>query len=137
MIMSLQSLRRWWWFGEDRQTQSHPTAAPPPDSPWLKQLDLAHIPRTLYYPSGTLGRMLDQAADRFPEVPALIYGGKQWTYKQLLDQSNRLASALSRRGVRPGDRLLLTLPNCPEFAICFFAIQKLGAVVVNAGPLMG
>src|SRR5262249_25538950 len=35
------------------------------------------------------------------------------------------------------DRVLLTLPNCPEFALCFFAVAKLGAVVVNAGPLMG
>jgi long-chain acyl-CoA synthetase len=39
--------------------------------------------------------------------------------------------------VRKGDRVVLTLPNCPEYVIAFFAIQKLGAVLVNAGPLMG
>ena len=33
--------------------------------------------------------------------------------------------------------MLLTLPNCPEFVVSFFAIVKLGAVVVNAGPLIG
>jgi long-chain acyl-CoA synthetase len=39
--------------------------------------------------------------------------------------------------VRKNDRVVMALPNCPEFVISFFAIQKLGAVMVNAGPLMG
>src|SRR5207248_3469884 len=50
---------------------------------------------------------------------------------------NRMAGGLASLGVRRGDRVLMTLPNCPEFVITFFAVQKLGAVVVNAGPLMG
>ena len=39
--------------------------------------------------------------------------------------------------MRRAERVLLVLPNCPEFVIAFLAIQKLGAVVVNVGPLMG
>src|ERR1041385_2903909 len=137
MNMSLQSLRRWWTGGQDHEIRFQTKCAPRPESPWLAQLDAAHVPRSLNYPSCSLGRILDQTADRFPELPALIYRDNRWTYRQLADQANRLATALARHGVRRGDRVLLTLPNCPEFAICFFAIAKLGAVAVNAGPLMG
>jgi long-chain acyl-CoA synthetase len=44
---------------------------------------------------------------------------------------------LAKLGVRPEDRIILALPNCPEFVAAFFAIQKLGAIPVNVGPLMG
>lgn len=109
----------------------------PCEPPWLAQLDRAGIPRSLRYPTTTLGRILDQAADRFADNPALVYNDTRWTYRELLARANRVAGGLSRLGVQPGDRVLLTLPNCPEYILCFFAIQKLGAIVVNAGPLMG
>ncbi|MEX0741358.1 MAG: AMP-binding protein, partial [Phycisphaeraceae bacterium] len=95
------------------------------------------VPRSLNYPSTTLGRLLDQTADRFAESPALIYQDQTWTYQQLLSYTNRIAGGLAALGVRPGDRVVLTLPNCPEYIGSFFAIQKLGAIVVNAGPLVG
>jgi long-chain acyl-CoA synthetase len=121
-----------------------PMVADPPaqqvqiDPPWLAQLDREGIPRTLQYPSTTLARVLDQTADRFGDNPALIYNHKQrWTYRELLDRVNRTAGGLSRIGIRPGDRVVVTLPNCPEYVVTFFAIQKLGALMVNAGPLMG
>src|SRR5438874_982336 len=107
------------------------------DPPWYAARDRAGIPRNLTYPSTTLGRMLDQTADRFADAIAIIYNHKQWTYRDLVAQVNRMAGGLARLGVRKNDRVVMTLPNCPEFVISFFAIQKLGAVVVNAGPLMG
>jgi long-chain acyl-CoA synthetase len=109
----------------------------PLEQPWLAQLDREGIPRTLRYPTTTLARILDQTADRFAELPALLYGEKSWTYRELLARVNRMAGGLSRLGVRKGDRVVLALPNCPEYVISFFAAQKLGAVVVNAGPLIG
>ena len=48
-----------------------------------------------------------------------------------------MAGGLAHLGVRRGERVLMALPNCPEFVITFLAIQKLGAIVVNVGPLMG
>ena len=110
---------------------------PRPEPPWLVQLDREGIPRSLHYPSTTLARLIDQAAERFGDQPAIIYNQKHWTYRELLASVNRIAGGLSRLGVRKGDRVVLTLPNCPEYVTAFFAIQKLGAVVVNAGPLMG
>jgi long-chain acyl-CoA synthetase len=112
-----------------------PAATPEPR--WLAQLDREGIPRTLQYPSTTLARVLDQAADRFGESTALVYNLKRWTYRELLAQVNRMAGGLSRMGVRKGDRVVLALPNCPEYVFSFFAVQKLGAALVNAGPLIG
>jgi long-chain acyl-CoA synthetase len=146
MILSLTHFKRWWWKGGDasptlveipEQQQPQRRVAPPVEAPWLKTLDDAGVPRTLHYPTTTLGRILDHAADRFADVTALIYNHKRWTYSELLEQVNRMAGGLAGLGVRRGERVLLTLPNCPESVISFLAIQKLGAVVVNVGPLMG
>jgi long-chain acyl-CoA synthetase len=111
--------------------------AGPAEPPWLAALDHAGYPRHLTYPSTTLGRILDQTADRFGGATAIIYNHKKWTYRELAAEANRMAGGLARLGVRRNERVVMTLPNCPEFIISFFAIQKLGAVVVNAGPLLG
>ena len=84
------------------------------------------MPRSLVYPTTTLGRILDQSADRFGDATALIYGDARWTYRELLSRVNRMAGGLASLGVRRGERVLLTLPNCPEFVVTFFAVQKLG-----------
>jgi long-chain acyl-CoA synthetase len=128
----------------DSKPQSVPAEVPEPpaepevEPPYLAQLDREGIPRTLRYPSTTLGRLLDQTADRFGDNPALVYNHKsRWTYRELLAHVNRMAGGLGKLGVRKGDRVVVTLPNCPEYVVTFFAVQKLGAVLVNAGPLMG
>ncbi len=140
MIMSFAPLLRWWKHSETPQAPADAAAekvSRPAEPPWIHQRDLAGIPRTLNYPSTTLARLLDQTADRFGEVTALIYNNKKWTYRELLEQVNRAAAGLANLGVRKGERVLMTLPNCPESVICFFAVQKLGALLVNAGPLIG
>jgi long-chain acyl-CoA synthetase len=114
-----------------------PPAPKPPTEPWLKQLDRMGIPRTLVYPNTTLGKLLDQTAERFGSAAALTYSHRHWTWQEVRDQANRMAGGLARLGIRRGDRVVVTLPNCPEFVFAFYAIQKLGAVMVNAGPLMG
>jgi len=105
--------------------------------PWHKVLRAAGVPATLIYPSTTLSRLLDQTADRFGDATSLVYKDRRWTYRQLLSDVNRISGGLAQRGIRQRDRVLLALPNSPEFVASFLAIQKLGAVVVNVGPLMG
>ena len=94
-------------------------------------------PRTIQYSleHPTNCEASGQTADRFPDAAAIIYNHKQWTYRELLAQVNRMAGGFARLGVRKNERVVMTLPNCPEFVIIFFALQKLGAVPVNAGPL--
>ncbi len=144
---ALGAMLRWWKetlgrggdrpADEARRSAHVPPRAASHEPPWLAQLDREGIPRSLQYPTTTLGRILDQAAERFGPVPALIYDQTRWTYRELQASVNRMAGGLSRLGVRQGDRVLLALPNCPEYVISFFAVQKLGAQLVNAGPLVG
>jgi long-chain acyl-CoA synthetase len=60
--------------------------------------------------------------------------GARLSYRQLMDQVNRFASALAALGVRQGDRVALLLPNVPQFVIAFYGALKLGAIVVNTNP---
>ena len=61
---------------------------------------------------------------RFGDISALIFNNQRFNYNELLKRVNRMAGGLSRLGVRKGDRVVLALPNCPEYVVSFFAIQK-------------
>ncbi len=78
----------------------------------------------------TLGDMLDKASDLYPTKEALIGEEKRYTYKELRSQVDALAYSLLQLGYDPGDRVLLQLPNWPEFIIAYFALQKAGLVMV-------
>ncbi|MDH3825991.1 MAG: AMP-binding protein [Desulfobacterales bacterium] len=78
----------------------------------------------------TLGDMLDKAADLYPRKEALIGSGKRYTYSELRRQADTMACRLLQAGFEPGDRVLLQLPNWPEFFISYFALQKAGLIMV-------
>ncbi|MBW1999515.1 MAG: AMP-binding protein, partial [Deltaproteobacteria bacterium] len=78
----------------------------------------------------TLGDMLDKASDLYPSKEALVGEGRRYTYGELRDIVDNLAFNLLREGLRPGDTVLLQLPNWPEFVISYFALQKAGLVMV-------
>src|ERR1044072_1444912 len=68
---------------------------------------------------------------------ALIGNGRQRTYKQLADWSNRLAHALVENyGVKPGNRVLIRSGNNPALVAAWLAATKAGAVVVNTMPML-
>jgi len=68
---------------------------------------------------------------------ALIGNGRQRTYKELLDWSNRLAHALVENyGVKPGHRVLIRSGNNPALVAAWLAATKAGAVVVNTMPML-
>jgi long-chain acyl-CoA synthetase len=83
---------------------------------------------------------LEKSATKYPGNTATIFGNSssldaKLSYKQLNEQANRLANALSAMGVKKGDRVALYLPNCPQYVIGYFAILKIGAVVAPNNPL--
>ena len=77
-------------------------AAAPAEPPWFKQWDLHGVPRSLTYPTTTLGRMLDQTADRFGDTIAVVYQDRTWTYGELRAEVNRMAGGLARLGRAQG-----------------------------------
>jgi 2-aminobenzoate-CoA ligase len=68
--------------------------------------------------------------------PAIHYQGEVLTYGALQKRVNRLANGLRAVGINRGDRVLLRMPNCPEFIVTWLACQKLGVVTVSTIPLL-
>lgn len=79
---------------------------------------------------------VERAALFFPDKAAIIFEDRQISYKTLNHSANRLATALKARGVSQGDRVALYLPNIPEFAICYLATLKIGAIAVSVNPML-
>jgi 2-aminobenzoate-CoA ligase len=68
--------------------------------------------------------------------PAVIAGGATLTYGELGKRVNRLCHGLRDLGLERGDRLLLRLPNVPEFVVAWLACQKLGVITVGTMPML-
>jgi 2-aminobenzoate-CoA ligase len=68
--------------------------------------------------------------------PAVIAGGTAITYGELARRVNRLCHGLRDLGLEPGDRILLRLPNVPEFVVAWLACQKLGVITVGTMPML-
>ncbi|MGH3342542.1 MAG: AMP-binding protein [Carbonactinosporaceae bacterium] len=104
------------------------------EKPWLAWY-ASGVAAALDFPSVPLTRILDDAADSWPRRKALIFLGRAITYRQLVRMVDRFAGALKKLGVVRGDRVALILPNCPQNVIAFYAVLRLGAVVVQHNPL--
>ena len=73
----------------------------------------------------------------FGDNVALIGNGRQRTYKELADWTNRIAHALAEDyGVMPGNRVLIRSANNPAMVACWLGATKAGAVVVNSMPML-
>jgi len=78
----------------------------------------------------TLAAMLDSVAGEYPGRPFVITEHGSWSYARLAGWSLRLARGLAARGVRPGERVALFLPNGAEMIAARFAVARAGAIAV-------
>ena len=78
----------------------------------------------------TLGALLTENARRHPERIAIVCDGRQVTYRELDLLSNSLANTLIGRGIAPGDRAAVYLPNGIELVVALCGVLKAGAIVV-------
>lgn len=101
--------------------------------PWLTSYG-KEIPWTIPVPRQPLHKFLIGAADWVPKHTAIIFYGTKMTYEQLNKQVNQFAHALHGLGVRPGDRVMIVLPNVPQMVIAFYATMKVGGVAVLPNP---
>jgi long-chain acyl-CoA synthetase len=74
-----------------------------------------------------LARQAEQALERQGDYDTLFFEGAWHTSRQLADRAARLATGLSGLDVRPGDRLLVLMANCPEVLITYTAAWRAGA----------
>ncbi|MBI2862577.1 MAG: AMP-binding protein, partial [Chloroflexi bacterium] len=81
--------------------------------PWLKHYDQG-VPQSIGYLKTPLFCFLEEAAQRYPNRPAIHFFGHHITYRELDHWSNRFGNALLKLGVQRGDRVAIMLPNCPQ-----------------------
>jgi len=85
----------------------------------------------------SLTRLARESLDRYGEYVALAFEGRRYTNLEQDRAAGRLANALRRLGVCPGDRVMVMLPNCPEVTQSYAAILKCGGVIVPVIFLLG
>lgn len=103
--------------------------------PWLAQYP-AGIPAnvdTAAYSS--LKDLLANAMKQFSDKPAFTCMGKTITYRELDKQSTAFGAYLHYRGLQPGDRVALMMPNLLQYPIALHGLLKAGLVIVNTNPL--
>ena len=106
----------------------------PAAAEWPEIALVFHYPDWLNAGVELCDRMVERG---FGDRVALIGNGRQRTYKELTDWSNRIAHALvDVYGVKPGNRVLIRSANNPAMVACWLAATKAGAVVVNTMPML-
>ncbi len=104
------------------------------DKPWLANYEKG-VPEKIDYEEICLPAILERSGDKFPEKVALLFQGYKITYRQLNDMVNRFASCLDAFGVKKGDSVAILLPNVIPCVVAYYAILKVGGIVVMNNPL--
>ena len=87
-----------------------------------------------YWEDRSLAGVFQDVFATFAGRTALIAGSEHITYRELAGRVERLASHFLELGLRPLDRVVVQLPNVPEFVSVYFALQRVGAIAVMALP---
>ncbi len=90
----------------------------------------SYCPTSLNYFHHPIYEFLEKSVRDYPNNISTIFFDKKYTYKQLKEKVDRLATGLKNLGLKKNDRIAIYLPNCPQFVISFFAINKIGAIIV-------
>ena len=82
-----------------------------------------------------LQSILDETAQKYPNLTYTIYDGATRTFAQVKDTADRIANFLASKGIKKGDRVAIFLPNLPQYPAIYFGILKAGAVCVTCNPM--
>ncbi|MBW2600230.1 MAG: AMP-binding protein, partial [Deltaproteobacteria bacterium] len=104
------------------------------DKPWLKSYEKG-VPEFVDYEEVCMPDYLDRSARDFPKMDALIFQGYSQTYKELKEMVDRFATCLTAFGVKKGDAIAILLPNLIPCVAAYFAVLKVGGIVVMNNPL--
>lgn len=101
--------------------------------PWLKNYPTRS---TLDYPKMSLYHCLKRVAVQYPDRTALIFIADRVTYREMMENIDRMATAFTEMGLQKGDRIALMLPNCFAYVYSYYAAMRQGLVVVQLNPLL-
>ena len=84
----------------------------------------------------TIASILAESAVRHADRPAVVLGSTTLTYRELWHGARQYAAVLRERGIEPGDRVALLLPNTPHFPLSYFGVLALGGIAVPVHALL-
>ena len=102
-------------------------------APWVRFY--GKVPAHLDYPEGSMMDAVTAVAEQYPDQAAYTFQGVKTTYRELVEQTHRVARAFAAAGVRKDDRVTVCLPNCPQAVLCFYGLNLIGAVATMIHPL--
>jgi long-chain acyl-CoA synthetase len=102
--------------------------------PWLKHYTEG-VPEEVDFEDVCMPEFLDRWARKRPDEDALVFQGYRMSFKKVKENVDRLATALSGFGVRKGDSVAILLPNTIPCVIGYYAIHRIGGIVVMNNPL--
>ncbi|MET4780754.1 long-chain-fatty-acid--CoA ligase [Glaciihabitans sp. UYNi722] len=102
--------------------------------PWLSSY-AEGVPDDIELPEGSLFDLVEGSIREFGDNVALEFFGATTTYADMGEQIARAAEGLRLLGVQKGDTVALVLPNCPQHIVAFYAVLRLGAIIVEHNPL--
>jgi long-chain acyl-CoA synthetase len=102
--------------------------------PWIKSYDKG-VPENIKYEELCLHEMLARSASQYPDRMALNFQGYVVSYKKLSEMVDRFATCLADFGVKKGDAVAILLPNMIPTVVAYYAIHKIGGIVVMNNPL--
>ncbi len=107
---------------------------PEQDPDWVRFYQEG-VPAQIELPTESLTDMCERSCREAGDRTATVFFGAEMTYTQLGERIARVAEGMRILGVRPGDRVAILLPNCPQHMIAFYAVLRLGGVVCEHNPL--
>jgi long-chain acyl-CoA synthetase len=114
------------------------------EKPWLAHYEEG-TPAQVDIPNYPITQDLIENARRYPDHPALIYGSvveplgnllldRAISFRRLCGLTTGFAAGLHGLGVKKGDRVIIHLPNCPQFVVAYYATLMIGAIAVPSNP---
>ena len=89
----------------------------------------------LDYPEATMFQMVRRIAQQYPDEPAYEFYDRVTTYRSFIRRIERAARAFLASGIGAGDAVTICMPNTPQALVCFYAINRIGAVANMVHPL--
>jgi len=77
----------------------------------------------------------ERACEKYADKTAIIYLGQKFSYLKIRELIDRFATALHELGVKKDDKVMLYIPNCPQFLIAYLGAQRIGAIPVPVSPI--
>ena len=102
-------------------------------TPWKDYM--GDVPMHLDYFQGSMFDAVERMADMYPNSIAFDFMGRSVTYHKMVQEIEKCAKSLKTLGVRPGDKVTIAMPNCPQAIYMFYAVNLVGGIANMIHPL--